>query len=113
MPKAFSTDIRYRVAKLFKNNIKYKDIAERLSISLTTVKRYANIYKLDPMINKKIPPKRQNTKITNLDKLEEFIKQHNYMSLMDISKEWGNISPEGIRKNIKKLGYTYKKKLVI
>lgn len=110
MPKPYSSDIRKRVANSFKRNIRYEDIAKTLDVSLSTVKRYASIYKKDKDINPRIRNKFRSSKIQDLKKFEEFVIRNNHLSLNDMSKKYDdNISAEGIRKAIKKIGYSFKK----
>ena len=111
MPKPYSSDIRKRVAKYLSKKSKYKNIAKRLDISVSTVKRYAKIYKKDKSI-KSLERKISSRKIKNLEELEAFVKNNNHLSLSDMANKWKNISAEGLRKAIKnKLGYSFKKSL--
>jgi transposase len=111
MPKPYSSDIRQRVAKYLSKKSKHRNIAKRLDISLSSVKRYAKIYKKDKSI-KPLERKVSGRKITDLEALETFVKNNNHLSLSDMANKWKNISPEGLRKAIKnKLGYSFKKSL--
>lgn len=111
MPKPYSNDIRKRVAKYLSKKSKHRNIAKRLDISLSSVKRYAKIYKNDKSI-KPLERKYSGRKIKDLEALETFVKNNSNLSLFDMANKWKNISAEGLRKVIKnKLGYSFKKSL--
>ena len=110
MPKPYSLDLRERVLKCFKANILHKDIASKLDISIRTVGRYYKKYKQtgNLELKKEIKTGRPE-KIKDLEKLKEFVKQNNKLSIVDMAKKLGNVSKTALHNSIKKCGLTFKK----
>lgn len=110
MSKPYSLDLRVRVIKCFKLKVPHKQIAEKLDISLSTVRRYSIKYKVtgNLNINKKVKTGRPE-KIKDLEKLKEFVKANNHLSLIDMAKKMGNVSKDALHMAIKKAGLSFKK----
>jgi transposase len=110
MPRPYSIDLRQRVLICIKQGKKYPEIADILRVSLSTVKRYARIYKKtgDVKPRQEIKTGRKK-KLQNLNKFKKFLKNNNHLSLDEMSHKWNNISFMTIYRAIKSLGYSYKK----
>ena len=85
-------------------------ISDKLDISLSTVRRYSIKYKTkgDLEVKKKVKTGRPE-KIKDLEKLKEFVKENNKLSIVDMAKKLGNISKTALHKSIIKCGLTFKK----
>ena len=65
MSKAYSMDLRDRVIKYFELKMKQAEISKKLDISISTVERYASIYKKqDHLVLKKEIKTGRNPKIS-------------------------------------------------
>jgi transposase len=92
------------------NRKRYSEIVDILRVSLSTVKRYARIYKETGDIKPKQGIKTgRKRKLQNLNKFKKFLKKNNHLSLDEMSYKWNNISFMTIYRTIKSLGYSYKK----
>ena len=110
MSKAYSSDLRNRVIKCFIAKMKHADIAEKLDISLITIRKYSIKYKKEGKIEFKKEAKRgRKPKITDFQKLCDFAKENNHLTLTDMAKKWGDISYAAIQRSVKKAGLTFKK----
>ena len=88
----------------------HKDIATKLDISIRTVGRYYRKYKQTGNVEIKREVKTgRPEKIKDLEKLKEFVKQNNKLSIVDMAKKLGNISKTALHNAIIKCGLTFKK----
>ena len=64
MSKAYSSDLRNRVIKCFIAKMKHADIAEKLDISLITIRKYSIKYKKEGKIEFKKEVEKQRLQIS-------------------------------------------------
>jgi transposase len=110
MSKPYSLDLRARIIKCFELKIPHKQIAEKLDVSLSTIRRYSVKYKATGNLNiqKKVKTGRPE-KIKDLEKLKEFVKENNHLSIIDMTKKIGNVSKSVLHRAIKRAGLSFKK----
>ena len=108
----YSSDFKERVVKGLNAGTPLKTMARLLGISRSTVYRWkrkaANPESSKPKKLIGRPPKMQN-----LDAFKEFVEKHSDLTLREMANVWGNISQWSIYRTMKKIKYTYKKKLQI
>lgn len=110
MPKPYSSDIRRRVINCFKKGMKHQDISNKLDISLSTVRRYSVRYKTLGNVDVKNNIKTgRKGKINNIKDLQQFIRENNNLSLIDMAYKWGNISKSALHRAIISAGFSFKK----
>jgi transposase len=109
MPKPYSYDLRKRVIKCFKSGIKYQDIADNFDLSLSTVKRYSFAYKMTGDVRvKSLVKTGRKAKIKDLDRLKDFVKENNNLSLIDMANKL-KVSKSALHRSIIKANFSFKK----
>ena len=104
MSRAYSSDLRERVIKCFISKMKHKEIAEKLDVSVITVKRYSIKYKKTGNLSVEKRQANKETKINDFEKLRDFVKENNHFSLSDMAQKWGNVSYSTFQRAVKKAG---------
>jgi transposase len=109
MPKPYSYDLRKRVLKCFKKGMKYQDIADNFDLSLSTIKRYSFIFKTtgDARVKNSVKTGRK-AKIEDLNKLKNFVKENNNLSLIDMANKL-KVSKSALHRSIIKSNFSFKK----
>lgn len=109
MPKPYSYDLRKRVIKCFEKGIKYQDIADNFDLSLSTIKRYSSAYKITGDVRvKNLIKTGRKTKIEDLNKLKNFVKENNNLSLVDMANKL-KVSKSVLHRSIIKSNFSFKK----
>ena len=111
MPKPYDYDLRKRVIRLINDGNKRRYVSELLNISIPTIDRWILLYKEtgDVKVRKEIKTGRK-TVITDFNKFSKFIEENKLLSLHEMSEKWDdNMSFMTIYRNLRKLGYSYKK----
>ena len=115
MPKPYDYDLRKRVIRLINDGNKRRYVSKLLNISIPTIDRWILLYKEtgDVKVRKEIKTGRK-TVITDFNKFSKFIEENKLLSLYEMSEKWDdNMSFMTIYRNLRKLGYSYKKTVVI
>lgn len=109
MPKPYSYDLRKRVIKCFNRGLKYQDIADNFDLSLSTVKRYSFVYKATGDVKvKNLVKTGRKAKIEDLNKLKNFVKENNNLSLIDMANKL-KVSKSVLHRSIIKSNFSFKK----
>ena len=116
MPKPYDYDLRKRTINLINSGRKRKLVSQLLNISIPTIDRWIGIYKETKDIKSKnnIKTGRKNI-IKDIIKFTEFIENNKLFTLHDMANNYNNsnsnsnISFMTISRNLKKLGYSFKK----
>ena len=110
----YSNDLRAKAIDLIINKNKQQNkIAKFLSIDKSTIFRWIKKHKETGNSNyienyDTGRPAKISTK-SDIEKFKKFIIDNNNLSLKELAHKWGNITAESIRKNLKKLDYSFKK----
>ena len=111
MPKPYDYDLRKRAINLINNNKKRRFVSKTLQISIATIDRWIAIYKRtgDVQPTKEVVTGRKSS-IKDFNSFTEFVQSNKLLSLSEMTHKWQDkISFMTIYRNIKKLGYSYKK----
>lgn len=110
MAKAYSDDLRLRAINLMKKNTKVK-VASLLGITIQTLCKWWKLYN-EKGITTAIKPKFERYKKVDYNIIREYIDKYPDKTLKEIGRKFG-YSAFGISKILRKLGFTYKKKILI
>jgi transposase len=100
-------------SKKQKKDAGVKDAAKSVGVCEKTVYTWIAIQKETGSVSPKTGyQKGHSHKITDLETFKKFIDENVGLSFNDLASKYGNVSPATIGRAIKKLGYTYKKKVM-
>ena len=110
MPVAYSYDLRKKALEMLNKGYFKEDVCETLEISLSSLNLWLKRKKEGCLKPKKLTggPK---SKILDLEKFEEFLNKNSDKTLKELAELWGGVSPMAIHRTIRKIGYTFKKKV--
>ena len=108
----YSFDFKERIGKVLNEGKPLRTMARLLGISRSTLYRWKR-KAADPGSSKPKKMIGRPPKIQNLDAFKEFVEKHPDKTLREMANVWGNVSLWSIYRTMKKIKYTYKKKLQI
>ena len=113
MPAPYSYDLRLKAVNAYYRGERKTAICRLMKISRNTLdiwlKREEETGDFKAKVNR---TSRNNRKIQDLDKFEQFVKQHQDKTQKVIAELWGeNITQQNVSDAMKKLGITRKKNL--
>lgn len=115
----YSNDLRelalkkVAASKKLRKDDRIKAAAKAVGVCEKTVYTWVALKKATGSISPKIGyQKGHSHKITDLESFKKFIDENAGLSFNDLSLKHGSVSPATIGRAIKKLGYTYKKKVM-
>lgn len=107
MTKSYSADLRKRVIEFVKSGSTQKQASEIFNISTKSIGRWLKKYDENGSYSAK---KRGGSKRkVDLEALKEYVESHENMILRDAAEAFG-FSIVSIRRWLKRMGYSYKKK---
>jgi transposase len=115
MARAYSEDLRGRALDMVDKGHTLREVSETLQLGLTTIKRWVSMWRTENRRTAKTGyQKGHSHKLKDVEKLKEIMALHPDKTL----KEIGNMLPvpcaaETVRRGLKRLGMTYKKKSFI
>ena len=114
MPAPYSYDLRAKAVSAYHRGEKKIAICRLMKISRNTLdlwlQREQETGDFKAIANF---PSRKNWKIQDLERFEQFVKQHQDKTQQQIAELWGeNITQQNVSEAMKKLGITRKKKLM-
>ena len=111
MPRIYSVDLRKKILSALKNGVTATSLSELFQIDRKTIynwqRKLKNLESLDPA---KSGPKFLSGKIRDLKAFKKFVEQKPDRSSSEIAEDWGDISSSTIRRYLKIIGFTNKKK---
>lgn len=111
MPKPYSLDLRERVVTQIDNGMEFKEAAKIFNLGLSTVKRWFIRYKagldLKPISNYH---KGHSHKLQDDEILHKIVREYPDKTSREYAQIIGDISPRTVRKKLKLLGYSRKKR---
>ncbi len=111
MANPYSEDLRIRAIKLIDEGTGPTDVSKILHISRGILYRWLDQRRLTASIKPKENwRKGYRPKITDLNVFKKFVDENVGLTSGEMAEEWGNISSKTIRKMLKRLGYTRKKR---
>jgi transposase len=111
MATAYSPEIRKKALYLIAVGKPITCISRELDISRPTLYKWKEKWeKTGSTEPQKVVPPPQPAKITDWDKFQKFVEQHQDKTQKEMAKLWGNCSHHTISRGLKKIGYTRKKK---
>lgn len=115
MPKQYSEDLRLKVIKKVEEGEAIAKVSRMFSISRESIYSWIRIKEKTGSIKaKKGYQKGHSHKIKDLEKFASFIQNNDGKTLKEMALKWPEpISAKTICKWLKRIGYTYKKKLFI
>jgi transposase len=100
-------------SKKQKKDDKVKAAAKAVGVCEKTIYTWIAIQKATGSVSPKTGyQKGHSHKIIDLETFKKFIDENAGLSFNDLALKYGNVSPATIGRAIKKLGYTYKKKVM-
>ena len=113
MPAPYSYDLRAKAVSAYHRGEKKIAICRLMKISRNTLdlwlQREQKTGDFKAIANS---PSRKNRKIQDLDRFEQFLKQHQDKTQRQIAELWGeNLTQQNVSDAMKKLGITRKKNL--
>lgn len=109
--KAYSEDLRARVLAAIDNGEKQYHVAEQFSITDKTIYLWVKQRKDRGHIKPITHYQRGHShKITNLEQFKVFVIQNSSMSTKELALSWGNIGVTTIKKALRLIGFTRKKR---
>ena len=113
MPAPYSYDLRAKAVSAYHRGEKKIAICRLMNISRNTLdlwlQREQDTGDFKASANF---PSRENRKIQDLDRFEQFVKQHQDQTQQQIAELWGeNLTQQNVSDGMKKLGITRKKNL--
>ena len=111
MPRPYDYDLRKRVIGLIKEGNPRKYVSKLLKVSIPTIDRWISLYKETGDVKVREEQKKGRKRIiTDYNKFAKFIEEHKLLSLYEMSEKYSdNVCFMTIYRNLKKLGYSYKK----
>ena len=113
MGKAYSEDLRDKVLEACESGDSQRSISKRFIISEKTV--YLWLRQRESRGHNRPITKYQkghSHKIPDLAKFKEFVMKDPSRTAEELAKDWGNVSATCIKKHLKKLNFTRKKRLL-
>ena len=111
MPRIYSVDLRKKVLSALDNGATAVSLSELFQIDRKTIYNWqTKLEKLKSLEPNKSGPKLLSGKIQDLDAFKEFVEKKPDRSSSKIAEEWGDISSSTIRRYLKIIGFTNKKK---
>ena len=107
--KSYSIDLRSRVIESIETGNSLRVASKIFKVSKSAISRWWNRYKEEGVISPK--PNLGSKGKVSPDILKEFVELNSDKTLAEIGKHFG-VSACSIYKRLKKLGYSYKKKLL-
>lgn len=107
MTKSYSNDLRKRVIEYLASGRNYEEASKLFKVSISAIGRWYRRYKEEGNYQAKL--RGGSKKKIDLNRLEEYVKSNENMTLKAAAKEF-NVSSFTISYWLKKLGYSYKKK---
>ena len=113
MPASYSYDLRTKVINAIDDGMSKTQASRIFQISRNTINLWLNRRKETGDYRAKIGYQQgYNSKITDLDKFQEFAEVHGSKTQKEMAEAWSeNISDRTIGKALKKIGFTRKKNL--
>jgi len=112
MSWSYSEDLRVKVINALQRKVPILKISKVFGIARNTVYNWKNLF----IETGSITPRKTETEkrflIKDLDKFKKFLEDNPDKTQKEMAEEWGGVSPRTIGATIKRVGYTYKKKLL-
>ena len=113
MANAYSEDLRERSIGLLEQGYRVGEICALLKISQPTFYRWREQKRLTHSLKPKENWRQGHSqKITDLEAFKTFVNENAHLTSLEMANKWGNISSKTIRKMLKRIGYTRKKRLM-
>ena len=113
MPVAYSYDLKKIALEMLKKGHFREDVCESLEISIATLYLWERQAKKG-ILKPKQPTGGRKSKINDLEKFKCFVEENPGKTLKELAKLWdGEVSLMAVQRAMKKINYTYKKKLWI
>ncbi len=114
MSRIYSVDLRKKVLSAIDNGSKAVALSKLFQIDRKTIYNWQNkLKKLKSLEPIKIGPRILSRKIQDLDTFKKFVQKKPDRSSSEIAEEWGDISSSTIRRYLKIIGFTNKKKVLV
>ena len=111
--KTYSLDLRQKVMKAVDRGDRVGMIAKNFGLDEKTIYLWRKQRKerghIEPITKYQ---KGHHPKITDLKKFEEFVRENASCTTKELTLKWGNIGLSAIKKYLKKIGFTRKKRLL-
>ncbi len=110
MARPYDYDLRKRAIFLINSGKKRVEVSELLQISIPTIDRWIARYKetKDVRLRQEVKAGRK-VRIQDQNKFLEFIEENKHLSLEEMQFKLKTVSAMTIYRNLKRLGYSYKK----
>lgn len=113
--KAYSLDLRERViAKVNAGVLTIKEVAALFNINVRTIYDWRKqLEKTGKLAPKSGYQKGHSRKITDIEAFRFFVKNNADLTLKEMANKFGDVSPKTVDRNLKKIGFSFKKKLLV
>jgi len=111
MAKAYSDDLRLRAIRLIEKKETKTRVSELLGITIQTLCKWWKLYRFSNILTPKIPIFERKKKV-DYEELKRYVESNPDKTLKDIGKRF-DISAFGVCKILKKINFTYKKKVFV
>ena len=111
MAVPYSEDLRIRVLREFdKKTLKIQEIAQLFNVDPKTIYRWRQRREKTGNIHpKKGFQQGHSHKITDLESFRIFVINNPDLTTKEMAAKWGNVGASTIRRNLKKINFTFKK----
>lgn len=116
MPRPLSVDLRKRVIAAIDGGMRVKDAAKQFDVCCKVIYNWVNLRKKTNSLEPKSDYQRGHShKIKDYDSFKAFVDEQKYCTIPEMKAKWNeqtnsSVGKDVIRRALKKIGYTYKKK---
>lgn len=113
MPAPYSEDLRQKVTAAVDRGERKTDVSRMFNISRNTLDLWLLRQAETGSIRAKVTVAKPKTKISDLERFREFIKQHGAKTQIEIAKLWGEgVTQQNISDAMRKIGVSRKKRVM-
>lgn len=111
MSVPYSIDLRMKVIEAIREGQSINSLSKNFRLSRATIYAWKKKWCESGSVAPKKPSNGNEFKIKDLAKFEEYVREHPDYTLEEMAKDWGNVSSATISNALRRISYTYKKKL--
>ncbi|MGA0347553.1 MAG: IS630 transposase-related protein [Alphaproteobacteria bacterium] len=112
MPKIYSEDLRKKALEAMARGTPLQRVSRMLTITEATLRTWRRRFQETGSYSAKRDAWGRHPSIKDLEKFERFVEEKPDRTQAEMAEEWGGVSESTIGRYLKKIGFTYKKKLL-
>ena len=111
MPRPYSYDLRVRVVAAVEKGMEVREASGTFGVHRDTIRRWLACKAATRDVEAKSGYQRGHShKITNPEQFQAFLQQQGDATLEELAAAWGGVKRMTIWRQLRKLGYTHKKR---